>query len=331
MAGQPGLNCLSQSLTACSCGVDEYPMNPQVIVITGPTACGKSDLAVEIARECEMEIVSVDSAQVYRTMDIGTAKPGAAILEEIPHHLIDIRDPLNPYSAADFRLDAISVITEIQARGKIPLLTGGTMLYLKALKEGIADMPGANERIRAEIVDMAKDKGWSAVHERLSEVDPVAARRINPNDPQRLQRALEVFEITGETITALHQSGKIACPFELFEIAIIPPDRAVLHQRIEQRFDKMLAQGFMEEVEHLFGRGDLCAELPAIKAVGYRQAWAYLRGEIDYETMRGKAIIATRQLAKRQYTWLRGWNSLNLIDSPDKPQVLKILEGASIL
>jgi tRNA dimethylallyltransferase len=278
-----------------------------------------------------MEIVSVDSAQVYRTMDIGTAKPGAAILEEIPHHLIDIRDPLNPYSAADFRLDAIRLITDIQARGKIPLLVGGTMLYLKALKEGIADLPGADERIRAEIVDMAKAKGWSAVHERLSEVDPDAARRINPNDPQRLQRALEVYEITGKSITSLHQAGKTACPFELFEIAIIPPDRAVLHQRIEERFDKMLAQGFMEEVKYLFGRGDLCAELPAIKAVGYRQAWAYLRGETDYETMRGKAIIATRQLAKRQYTWLRSWNTLNLIDSPNRPQVLKILEGASIL
>jgi tRNA dimethylallyltransferase len=264
-------------------------------------------------------------------MDIGTAKPGSAILEEIPHHLIDIRDPLNPYSAADFRLDAIRLIRDIQARGKIPMLTGGTMLYLKALKEGIADLPGANERIRAEIVDMAKARGWIAVHERLSEVDPEAAQRISPNDPQRLQRALEVFEITGKSITSLHQSGKTACPFELFEIAIVPPDRAVLHRRIEERFDKMLAMGFMEEVEHLFGRGDLCAELPAIKAVGYRQAWAHLQGEIDYETMRGKAIIATRQLAKRQYTWLRSWNSLNLIDSPDRPQVLKILEGASIL
>jgi tRNA dimethylallyltransferase len=306
-------------------------MNAPVVVITGPTACGKSDLAVEIARECGMEIISVDSAQVYRTMDIGTAKPGSAILEEIPHHLIDIRDPLNPYSAADFRLDAIRFIRDIQARGKIPMLTGGTMLYLKALKEGIADLPGANERIRAEIVDMAKARGWTAVHERLSEVDPEAAQRISPNDPQRLQRALEVFEITGKSITSLHQSGKTACPFKLLEIAIVPPDRAILHRRIEERFDKMLAQGFMGEVEHLVGRGDLCAELPSIKAVGYRQAWAHLSGEIDYETMREKAIIATRQLAKRQYTWLRSWNSLNLIDSPNRPQVLKILEGASIL
>jgi tRNA dimethylallyltransferase len=306
-------------------------MNAPVVVITGPTACGKSDLAVEIARECGMEIISVDSAQVYPSMDIGTAKPDSAILEEIPHHLIDIRDPLNPYSAADFRLDAIRLIGDIQARGKIAMLTGGTMLYLKALREGIADLPGANERIRAEIVDMAKAKGWTAVHERLSEVDPEAAQRISPNDPQRLQRALEVFEITGKSITSLHQSGKTACPFRLVEIAIVPPDRAILHRRIEERFDKMLARGFMGEVEHLVDRGDLCAELPSIKAVGYRQAWAHLSGEIDYETMREKAIIATRQLAKRQYTWLRSWNSLNLIDSPNRPQVLKILEGASIL
>ncbi len=306
-------------------------MKSQVVVITGPTACGKSDLALELAREFAMEIVSVDSAQVYRTMDIGTAKPGAGILEEIPHHLIDIRDPLNPYSAAEFRLDAIRRITDILARGRIPLLTGGTMLYLKALKEGIAELPAANEEIRARIANMAKADGWSAVHSRLSEVDPEAANRIDPNDPQRLQRALEVYEITGESISSLHQSGKTGCPFSLLEIAIIPPDRSSLHQRIEQRFDKMLDRGFLEEVERLVGRGDLCAALPSIKAVGYRQAWAHIHGEIDHVTMREKAIIATRQLAKRQYTWLRSWKGLNIIDSPDRLQVLKILEGASIL
>ncbi len=300
-------------------------------MITGPTACGKSALAVALAEKIDLEIISVDSAQVYRTMDIGTAKPDSSTRERIRHHLIDIRDPSEPYSAADFREDAIGLIRQIQARGKLPLLTGGTMLYLKALKDGIARLPVADEQIRAQILDMALKEGWNFVHDRLAEVDPVAAQRINPNDPQRLQRALEVYKITGQSMTSLQELGQETCPFDLVEIAIIPPDRKKLHEKIAHRFDVMLEQGFMGEVEALYRRGDLHPDLPAIKAVGYRQAWACLQGELDYATMREKSIIATRQLAKRQHTWLRSWKDLEIIDSVDVQQVLKILKGASIL
>jgi len=303
----------------------------KVLVITGPTACGKSDLAVALAEKINLEIVSVDSAQVYRSMDIGTAKPDSSIREQIPHHLIDIRDPSEPYSAADFREEAIKLIDQIQGRGNLALLTGGTMLYLKALKDGIARLPVADEQIRAQIADVALDKGWGFVHNRLADVDPEAAQRINPNDPQRLQRALEVYKITGQSMTSLLRLGQVACPFDLIEIAIIPPDRKRLHEKIAQRFDLMLEQGFVEEVSRLYQRGDLHPDLPAIKAVGYRQIWAHLQGELDYATMREKSIIATRQLAKRQHTWLRSWKNLRLINSVDVPQVLKILEGASIL
>ena len=306
-------------------------MKPNAIVITGPTACGKSDLAIEIARTYSMEIVSVDSALVYRTMDIGTAKPGAKVRQEIVHHLIDIRDPADPYSAAEFRTDAIKVIEEIHNRGKLPLLVGGTMLYLKALKDGIADLPPADAQVRTRILEQAESEGWPALHKKLQRVDPEAALRISCNDPQRLQRALEVYEITGETITALHRLQRSECPFHLIEVAVMPVDRKALHQRIVVRFDEMLARGFIAEVQELYERGDLNPELPSIKAVGYRQAWAYLEGHIDYETMREKAVIATRQLAKRQYTWLRRWKNLHLVDSPNPAQVLKILERASIL
>ena len=306
-------------------------MKLSAIVITGPTASGKSDLAIEIARTHSMEIVSVDSALVYRTMDIGTAKPTEKVRQEITHHLIDIRDPGDPYSAAEFRADAIKVIEGIHHRGNIPLLVGGTMLYLKALKDGFAELPSADVQIRAHILEQAESEGWPALHERLQQVDPEAALRISCNDPQRLQRALEVYEITGETITDMHRLKRSECPFHLIEVAIMPTDRKALHQRIAERFDAMLAQGFMEEVRELYERGDLNPDLPSIKAVGYRQAWAHLRGEIDYATMRERAVIATRQLAKRQYTWLRSWKNLNVVDSPDRAQVLKILQGASIL
>jgi len=306
-------------------------MKLNAIVITGPTASGKSDLAIEIARTHSMEIVSVDSALVYRTMDIGTAKPGEKVRQEISHHLIDIRDPGDPYSAAEFRADAIKVIEDIHHRGNTPLLVGGTMLYLKALKDGIAELPSADPQIRARILEQAENEGWLSLHERLQQVDPEAALRISCNDPQRLQRALEVYEITGETITDLHRLKRSECPFHLVEVAIMPTDRKALHQRIAERFEKMLARGFMAEVQELYERGDLSPDLPSIKAVGYRQAWAHLQGEIDYATMRERAITATRQLAKRQFTWLRSWKNLNVIDSPDRAQVLKILKGASIL
>jgi tRNA dimethylallyltransferase len=301
------------------------------LVITGPTACGKSDLALEIARRFPIEIVSVDSAQVYRDMDIGTAKPSKEIQSEIPHHLIDIQDPSEPYSAADFRHDAIATVKDIQARDKIPLLVGGTMLYLKALKDGMASLPPANEEIRARIADLAAQKGWAFIHEKLQGVDPEAALRISPNDPQRLQRALEVYEITGKSLTAHHREEAPPSPFDLLEIAIMPPDRALLHQRIEARFDVMLESGFLREVQNLYDRNDLDENLPSIKAVGYRQAWSHLQGNIDYSTMREMAIVATRQLAKRQYTWLRSWKDLHLIESADINKALKILSGASIL
>jgi tRNA dimethylallyltransferase len=306
-------------------------MRHEAIVLTGPTASGKSDLAVEIARTWPIEIVSVDSALVYRSMDIGTAKPCDSIRQEIPHHLIDIRDPGDPYSAAEFRADAINVISDIHSRGNIPLLVGGTMLYLKALRDGIAELPPADQEVRERILQQARREGWPAVHEYLKKVDPEAASRISCNDPQRLQRAVEVYEITGETISSLHRRQKPSAPLNFIEIAIMPVDRKALHKRIAERFEKMLARGFVAEVQKLYQRGDLNPDLPSIKAVGYRQVWAYIEGKIDHATMQEKAVIATRQLAKRQYTWLRSWKNLNMVASADRAQVLKIIEGASIL
>ncbi len=297
----------------------------------GPTASGKSGLAVELARQFPAEIVNVDSALVYRGMDIGTAKPDQAMQAEIPHHLIDIRDPANAYSAADFRLDAIRLIEEISERGAMPLLTGGTMLYFKALKDGLAKLPSADASVRADISEMAAQKGWRAVHQRLSEVDPVAAARIHENDPQRLQRALEVYEISGKTITEWQKQTPRDCPFDLCEIAVVPTDRKMLHETIGSRFMKMLEDGLVEEVEKLYAREDLNKELPSMKAVGYRQVWDFLDGEISYEIMVDKAIIATRQLAKRQFTWLRSWQGLHQIATPDASRALKIIAAGSIL
>jgi tRNA dimethylallyltransferase len=303
----------------------------QAVCLMGPTACGKTDLALEIASAHPFEIVSVDSAVVYRGMDVGTAKPSQAVRSEIPHHLIDIRDPADAYSAADFRGDALRVMNEIIARGRIPLLVGGTMLYFKALKHGLADLPSAAPEVRNGIVRIAEREGWPAVHERLAEVDPEAAARINPNDPQRLQRALEVYEVTGRPMTELQREGSQPCPLGLLEIAIMPPDRADLHQRIGARFNQMLANGLVEEVRALFERGDLTPDMPSIKAVGYRQVWQHLAGELDREEMVEKGIVATRQLAKRQYTWLRGWEALQVLEEPDPSAILKILTAGSIL
>lgn len=297
----------------------------------GPTASGKTDLALAIADQGPFEIVSVDSALVYRHMDIGTAKPGAEVLARHPHHLIDIREPSEPYSAADFRADAIRVADDIAARGRIPLFVGGTMLYFKALRDGLAALPSADEAVRARIAAEARLSGWPAVHARLAEIDPVAAARINPNDPQRLQRALEVYEISGKSMTALLGAGSEPCPFDLCQIAILPPDRTELHARIEQRFMAMLRGGFMDEVTALRARGDLMPEMPSIKAVGYRQAWAHLDGDYSYDDMVFRAIVATRQLAKRQLTWLRGWPSLHGLEDADINVALKILESESIL
>lgn len=291
----------------------------------GPTASGKTGLAVELAQELNGEIISVDSALVYRGMDIGTAKPTPTEMAGVPHHLIDTRDPANAYSAADFRADALQLIDEVSARGHLPILTGGTMLYFKALKHGLAVMPEANQQVRDDISERGDALGWSVIHDELAQVDPKAAERINPNDRQRLQRALEVYLISGKPLSAWQSEPLPGCPVDLIELAIVPPDRQMLHQRIDARFRQMLELGLVAEVDALYRREDLHRELPAIKSVGYRQVWAYLESEIDFETMVQKGIIATRQLAKRQYTWLRSWEDLRVIDAPLRSEALKIL------
>lgn len=303
------------------------------VVLAGPTASGKSALAMKLAAysALDVEIISADSAQVYRGMDIGTAKPDALIQQQIPHHLIDIREPDEPYSAAAFRADVLALVPEIIARGRLPLLVGGTMLYLKALKEGLAVLPEADEEVRQQILRQAANEGWDQLHRELSNIDPEAAARIRSTDTQRLQRALEVYRLTGSSLSELHRQTMEPCPFPLLEIAIMPPDRKSLHEVIARRFQEMLAAGFIEEVTRLKSNSALHPALPAIKAVGYRQVWAFLEGEIDRETMVEKAVAATRQLAKRQYTWLRSWQGLHILETPDTDQALKILRHSTIL
>lgn len=278
---------------------------PPAIFIMGPTAAGKTDLALELAKRHPVEIISVDSALVYRGMDIGTAKPSAATLAAFPHHLVDILDPTEPYSAGSFRDDALTLMADITARGKIPLLVGGTMLYFKALQQGMAELPSADPAIRAKLDAESSEHGLAYLHQRLSEIDPVAAERIHKNDPQRLQRALEVYEITGKSLTELTAEQSYSLPYTVTKLIIAPFDRAVLHKRIESRYRSMVADGFVEEVRALFEREDCHPQLPSIRAVGYRQAWSYLAGEYDEATFIYKAIVATRQMAKRQITWLR--------------------------
>ena len=293
----------------------------KAIFIMGPTGTGKTDLAVELHKHFPIEIISVDSALVYKGLDIGSAKPDAATLAEAPHRLIDFLDPSQPYSAADFREDALREMADISARGKIPVLVGGTMLYFRALEYGLSALPPANPAIRARLEAEAATHGWQALHDRLASIDPLAAQRIHPNDPQRLQRALEVFELTGQSLTELQQAEwHDACPYQLLKIALIPEDRGWLHARLAQRFDQMLQQGVIDEVRKLLARGDLDTHLPAIRAVGYRQIWDYLINEIDYNQMRDRAIVATRQLAKRQMTWLRSEKDVSLYN----PQELNL-------
>jgi len=318
---------------------------PPAIFLMGPTAAGKTDLALELARVLPCDLISVDSALVYRGMDIGTAKPERVVLDAFPHALIDIRDPAESYSAAEFRADALAAMAESAARGRIPLLVGGTMLYYKALLEGLADMPSADPAIRAELEARAAVEGWEALHRELAEVDPESAARIHPNDPQRLTRALEVYRVSGLSMTEhrLRQaagnpdagtSGAGQLPYTVAQLAIAPAQRQVLHDRIAQRFRVMLEQGFVEEVEALRRRSDLHAGLPSIRAVGYRQVWEYLDGELSRNDMVERGIIATRQLAKRQFTWLRGWENLHWLDSlacDNLSRALKYLESVSIL
>ena len=282
---------------------------PLLICLLGPTASGKTDLAIDIAKSIDCELVSVDSALVYRGLDIGSAKP------DYPHHLVDIREPDEPYSAADFAADAHRLAAQITARGRTPLLVGGTMLYFKAFLEGMADMPAADPDIRAQIEAEAAEYGWPHIHAQLAKVDPEAAARIHPNHSQRLARALEVYRTSGKPLTAWHALGRGGEPdpfeqYDIRQIAICPADRAVLHQRIAQRFESMMQSGFLAEVEGLYRRGDLDPDLPAIRAVGYRQLWQYLDGECSLEEAVEKGVAATRQLAKRQLTWLRKWPDL---------------------
>lgn len=289
---------------------------PKAIFLMGPTGTGKTDLAVEIRKQLPVELISVDSALVYKTMDIGTAKPDAKTLKQAPHRLIDFLDPAQAYSAADFRTDALDEMAEITASGRIPLLVGGTMLYFRALEHGLSELPSADPEIRARLVEEAAELGWTALHARLQLIDPEAAARIHPNDPQRLQRALEVYELTGRNLSTLQRELRFEeCPYQLLKIALIPENRAWLHNRLEQRFDKMLDLGLIGEVEALYSRPDLNISLPAIRAVGYRQVWDYLDGKIDYNLMRNRAIVATRQLAKRQMTWLRSDQGLSLYNA----------------
>ena len=272
----------------------------------GPTASGKTDLAVDLVDQYPCELISVDSALVYRGMDIGTAKPDAETLRRAPHRLISFLDPAKSYSAADFRRDALNEMAEISAAGKVPVLVGGTMLYFRALQYGLSELPNADPNIREALTKRAETEGWQALHKELEAVDPITAKKIHPNDPQRLQRALEVYALTGITMSDHHERASVnKLPYEILKIALIPSDREWLRQRAALRFDLMMKAGFLEEVKALFAREDLNVDLPAIRSIGYRQAWMHLSGEISAEEMRERAIIATRQLAKRQLTWLR--------------------------
>lgn len=277
---------------------------PLAIFLMGPTASGKTALALELADSGRFGLISVDSALIYRGLDIGSAKPDAATLAKCPHALIDILDPEQAYSAAEFCRDARAAMDAIAVRGQIPLLVGGTGLYFRALGRGLSNLPRAEPALRAQIEAEAATRGWTEMHAELTRLDPVAGARIHPNDPQRIGRALEVIRLTGQPLSALQGRAQVDLPYRLLKIALLP-DRAVLHQRIAERFDLMLAAGFLDEVRALIQRPGLHPDLPSMRCVGYRQAWQHLRGEIDADTFRRTGIEATRQLAKRQITWIR--------------------------
>jgi tRNA dimethylallyltransferase len=300
----------------------------------GPTAAGKTDLALRLTEELPCDIISVDSALIYKGMDIGTAKPDAATLRKYPHRLVDILDPAESYSAAEFRQDALAEMEKITSAGRIPLLVGGTMMYYNALIKGLANLPEADAAVRARLLEWGEREGWPALHARLAEVDPESARRLAPNDSQRLQRALEVYELTGRSMTELWaEQQSQALPYQVVNLAVMPDSRQVLHERIALRFEQMVQQGFIDEVQALYARGDLDPQMPSVRCVGYRQVWSYLEGEYDHSTMVEKGIIATRQLAKRQITWLRSWENLNWLNPQDRyilKDCLKLIDAVII-
>jgi len=294
-------------------------MNPApVLILTGPTASGKSEWALRLAQHWPVEIISVDSAQVYRGMNIGTAKPSAAVREAVPHHLIDILDPAQSYSAGQFAQDAVALIAAIRARGHIPLLVGGTMLYLRALRQGLAELPRGSPALRAALDTAAAQRGWPALHADLARLDPQSASRIHPNDAQRIQRALEVCQLSGQSLSALqaHSPAALQEPAPIW--ALVPQPRTLLHERIAMRFKQMMTQGFLEEVRALHARGDLRAEHASMRAVGYRQMWEYCDGRSTLAEAVARGVAATRQLAKRQLTWLRADPSIRIVD-PEAP------------
>jgi tRNA dimethylallyltransferase len=286
-----------------------------IICLMGPTASGKTSLAIELVKRFPCEIISVDSAMIYRHMDIGTAKPTKDILQIAPHRLIDIIDPKDIYSAGQFRLHALDEMEKISAQKKIPLLVGGTMLYFRVLQQGIAKLPPANMKLRIELKSRAQKEGWPSLHSFLAEVDPIAAKRINASDSQRIQRALEVYLLTGQPISAVQKETVPLSGYSFHNLVIAPNDRSYLHECIRRRFDHMLALGLIDEVTSLYERGDLHADLPAIRSVGYREVWAYLAQVLSYKEMYEQAISASRQLAKRQLTWLRSWPNAICLDS----------------
>ncbi|PVX39896.1 tRNA dimethylallyltransferase [Pasteurella langaaensis DSM 22999] len=299
---------------------------PTAIFLMGPTASGKTDLAIKLRQSLPVEVISVDSALIYKGMDIGTAKPSKAELALAPHRLIDILDPAESYSAMNFREDALREMAEITSQGKIPLLVGGTMLYYKALMDGLSPLPNADEKVRSEIEEKAAKQGWAALHQELMQIDPVAGARINPNDSQRINRALEVFYLTGKSLTELTAQKGESLPYNLLQFAIAPTERSILHERIALRFHKMIELGFKQEVEKLFARTDLHLDLPSIRCVGYRQMWEHLQGDYNLDEAIYRGICATRQLAKRQITWLRGWKApITWLDSLQQQQNLEKL------
>lgn len=305
----------------------EADKGPPVLFLMGPTAAGKTQLVVKLRQSLPVDIISVDSAMVYKGMDIGTAKPSAEILAIAPHRLINICDPVETYSAARFCQDARNEINAIRSIGRIPILVGGTGLYFRSLEQGLSELPPADQDTRRKLDTQAQLLGWEKMHARLAEVDPDAAMRIHPNDPQRIQRALEVYELTGMALSEHFSRGKTArLPFRIIKLIASPADRSILHRRISQRFYEMVEGGLLPEVERLYQRGDLHSGLPAMRMVGYRQVWKYLEGQLDYQHMIKHAIVATRQLAKRQLTWLRREVGSEWFDSQQPDQVYNILK-----